>query len=74
MSDETTTVRFQMRQRVDEYWNMEVEVPQSVVDEGDKALREYIMVEGNDLDPDYLDIEDSYIEENFIDVDKIEVQ
>jgi hypothetical protein len=66
-------VRFQQKERVEQWWSCSCEVPQEVIDEGDDALRDYIMREAKDSDLEYHEVEFSSTEEDFIDVDRIAV-
>jgi hypothetical protein len=68
-------VSFSQKEEVVQWWRMEVDVPQEVVDEGDDAVRKWILEEsqGGSACPDYLEIEHSDVKESFIDVDEIEI-
>ncbi len=54
-------------QRVIEYWNCKMDVPQDVIDEGDKAVEKYIRE--NDLEVDYMSIDYSDITESMIEIE-----
>jgi histidinol dehydrogenase len=64
-------VQFTVREEVTQWWRVQMDIPQDVIDEGDDAMRDY--VENSSEGRDYLSIEEAEVTEAMMEPDEFEV-